>query len=112
MVVASAAHTTATKFVSIASPVCMSAQKSLLIMLFTSLYLGKTFSLAVDDVLSSLIDVTDIMSRTRAQVDIWQLQIVQKVGAEAFLVAANGLIKATVIQLGLDLSFEYISLRI
>ena len=40
MVVASAAYTTAAKFVSIASPVCMSAQKSLLIMLFTSLYLS------------------------------------------------------------------------
>ena len=104
---------TTTQFVSIARPVRMPAcQKPLLIMLLTSLYLSKTFSLAVDDVLPSLIDATDIMAGTSTQVDIWQLQIVQKVGTEAFLIAANGLIKATMIQLGLDLPLQYISLRI
>ena len=81
-------------------------------MLLTSLYLSKTFSLAVDDVLPSLIDATDIMAGTSTQVDIRQLQIVQKVGTEAFLIAANGLIKATMIQLGLDLPLKYISLCI
>ena len=57
MIVAPAAYITTTQFIIIARPVRMPAQKSLLILLLTSLYLSKTFSLAVNDVLSSLIYV-------------------------------------------------------
>ena len=57
MIVAPAAYITTTQFVIIACSVRVPAQKSLLIMLLTSLYLSKTFSLAVNDVLSSLIYV-------------------------------------------------------
>ena len=57
MIVAPAAYIPTTQFVIIARPVCVPAQKSLLIILLTSLYLSKTFSLAINDVLSSLIDV-------------------------------------------------------
>ena len=46
------------------------------------------------------------------QVDIWQLQIVQKVGTESFLVTADGLVKASMVQLGLNLPLEYISFRV
>ena len=92
MIVAPAAYITTTQFVIITRPVRVPAQKSLLIMLLTSLYLSKTFSLAVNDILSSLIDVAYIMARACVQVDIWQLQIVQKVRTESFLVAADGLI--------------------
>ena len=56
MIVAPAAYIATTQFVIIARPVRVPAQKSLLIMLLTSLYLSKTFSLAVNDILSSLID--------------------------------------------------------
>ena len=57
MIVATAAYSTTTQFVSITRPVSMPAQKSFLIMFLTSLYLSKTFALAVDYVLSTLIDV-------------------------------------------------------
>ena len=57
MIVAPAAYIPTTQFVIIARPVSVPAQKSLLIMLLTSLYLSKTFSLAINDILSSLIDV-------------------------------------------------------
>ena len=80
MIVAPAAYTTTTQFVTIASSIRVPALKTLLIMLLTSLNLSKTFSLAVNDILSSLINVTDTMARSSVQVDIRQLQIVQKVG--------------------------------
>ena len=81
MIVAPTAYTTTTQFVTIARPIRVPALKTLLIMLLTSLYLSKTFSLTVNDILSSLIDVTNAMARSCVQVDIRQLQIVQKVGA-------------------------------
>ena len=80
VLVAATAHRIATtQLVRLARPVRMPAQESLLIMLFTSLYLSQAFSLAVDNILPSLIDIADIVAGTSAQVDIRQLQIVQKV---------------------------------
>ena len=70
MIVAPAAYTTTTQFVTIASSIRVPALKTLLIMLLTSLYLSKTFSLTVNDILSSLIDITDAMAWSSVQVDI------------------------------------------
>ena len=79
LVAATARHIATTQFVGLARPIRMPAQESLLIMLLTSLYLSQALSLAVDNILPSLIDIADIVAGTSAQVDIRQLQIVQKV---------------------------------